>query len=87
MNDEEEDYAKLNQKLKDGWLKLKSFKKLYKIMDMLGNIAMIIALIMQEWITAFLLFVVFFPDEVEIIRFFKRLLSSSRRDLNNHHNL
>ena len=55
------------------WIKLKSFKKLYKYTDIAGNLALIIALFFKQYFLAFLLFIMFFPDEVQIVRFFKGL--------------
>jgi len=53
------------------WKRLRSYKKIFKVIDVVGNIAMLIALIMKRWFIAFLLYVMFFPDEVQIIKFFK----------------
>ena len=71
MNDEID--LEAQKQLTNLWKKLKSFKKLYVLIDILGNIAIIITLFLHQWFMAFLLFIMFFPDEIDIIRFFKKI--------------
>lgn len=65
------------EKLREFWIKLKGYKRLYKIIDLIGNICFIIMIVLNQWFIAFLLFIIFFPDEVDIIRFLKKLFKST----------
>lgn len=67
----------------------KKFKYFLFEIKVFGNLGIIYFLIKHDWFNAFLMFVIFFPEEVSIIRVIKSASSKSInafKDKHRHHN-
>lgn len=56
----------------------KIYKRIFRVFDIVGLTFMFIALFKHNWPVAFLLYVIFFPDLIEMIRFFKKLFHKNK---------
>lgn len=71
-----EDIEQLEKDFEHLGNKVHSFKRTRVIIKLMGVFGMLIAAFLTQWFYAFVLWLLFFPDSEEIIRFFKKKLTT-----------
>ena len=70
---ESKDLKEADQKLDNVRDKVSSYRRIRFLIKMFGNIALIIALFNSYWLASLLLWILFFPDLNDFVRFYKHL--------------
>lgn len=69
----EDNLKEVEQNIEDVRNKVQRYKKIRLYAKILGNIGFIAALFLQAWLSALLLWILFFPDFNDFIKFFKTI--------------